>query len=56
MEGFDNMSKKMVGFRLEEETIGRLKIYAIENHTTVQKVLEDYVLDLLKRYAIHPHS
>ena len=50
------MSKKMVGFRLEEENVNRLKIYAIEGHTTVQKILEDYILDLLKKCAIHPHS
>lgn len=50
------MQKKLVAFRLEKGVSERLKIYAIENETTVQKILEDYVLNLLKKNATHPHS
>jgi len=40
--------KKVIGFRLEEEISDQLKIYALNNKTTVQKLLEDYVLKILK--------
>lgn len=53
------MSKKLVGFRLEEEISIKLKMHALENKTTIQKILEDYVLELLKkerRSRLHPHS
>jgi len=43
------MPKKQVIFRLEEETYRKLQIYAIENNTSVQKLVEGYVLNLLKR-------
>lgn len=42
------MSKKQVAFRLEEDIYKQLQIYAIENDTSVQKILENYVIDLLK--------
>lgn len=41
--------KKVIGFRLEEEVIDQLKIYAINSKTTVQKLLEEYVLKILKQ-------
>jgi len=50
------MSKKIVGFRLEEEISIKLKMYAAENKTTVQKILEDYVLELLKQKTTEPPS
>lgn len=40
--------KKLVGFRLEVETYKKLQIYAIQNNTTVQAILEEHVLKLLK--------
>lgn len=43
------MSKKLIGFRLDEETAKRLQIYAIENNTSIQKLLEEYVLQLLNK-------
>jgi hypothetical protein len=39
--------KKIIGFRLDEEVSNKLKIYAINNKTTIQKLLEDYVNQLL---------
>ncbi|KKQ05055.1 MAG: hypothetical protein US15_C0036G0002 [Candidatus Moranbacteria bacterium GW2011_GWF1_36_4] len=41
--------KKIIGFRLDEEVSDKLKIYAIENKTTVQKLLEDYVFKILNQ-------
>ena len=43
----ENFMKKIIGFRLDEEVSEQLKIYAIQNKTTIQKLLEDYVLKLL---------
>lgn len=42
------MAKKQVLFRLNEEIIDKFKIYAIKNKTTMQEILENYVLSLLK--------
>ena len=43
------MSKKQIAFRLEEDIYKQLQIYAIENNTSVQKILENYVIDLLSK-------
>ena len=45
------MSKKQVAFRLEEDVYKQLQIYAIENDTSVQKILENHVIDLLKEQS-----
>lgn len=42
------MAKKQVIFRLEEDIYKKLQIYAVENETSVQKLIEDYVYELLK--------
>lgn len=42
------MAKKQVIFRLEEDIYKKLQIYAVENETSVQKLIEDYVCELLK--------
>lgn len=42
------MSRKLIGFRLDEATAKQLQIYAIENNTSIQKLLEEYVIRLLK--------
>lgn len=42
------MAKKQVSVRLEEEVARALQIYAIENKTSVQAILESYVLKLLE--------
>ena len=42
------MAKKQVLFRLDEENIDKFKIYAIKNKTTMQEILENYVLSLVK--------
>ena len=41
--------KKIIGFRLDEEVSNELKIYAINNKTTIQKLLEDYVFQILNK-------
>lgn len=54
------MAKKQIIFRLEEETYQQLQIYAIRNKTSVQKIVEEYILELLKKRnddsRLHPHS
>ena len=40
--------KKQMSIRLEEEDIRKLKIYAIQHHTTVQAIAEDYLTGLIK--------
>lgn len=54
------MAKKQIIFRLEEETYQQLQIYAIRNKTSVQKIVEEYILELLKKSnddsRLHPHS
>lgn len=40
--------KKQIAIRLEEEDIRKLKIYAIEQHTTLQALAEDCLLNLIK--------
>lgn len=42
------MAKKQIIFRLEEEVYKQLQIYAIEKETSVQKLIEDYVMKLLE--------
>lgn len=42
------MAKKQILFRLNEENIDKFKIYAIKNKTTMQEILEGYVLSLLE--------
>jgi len=48
------MPRKLIGFRLEQDTSDRLKIYVIENKTTVQKLLEDYIENILKEGTAKP--
>jgi hypothetical protein len=43
------MSRKLIGFRLDEEIAKQLQIYAIENNTSIQKLLEDFVKQLLNK-------
>ncbi len=43
------MAKKQVIFRLDEDVYKALQIYAIQNNTSVQRVLEEYVLNLLRK-------
>ena len=54
------MAKKQIIFRLEEETYQQLQIYAIRNKTSVQKIVEEYILELLKKRnddsRLHPYS
>lgn len=40
--------KKQIAIRLEEEDIRDLKIYAIENNTTLQALAEECLLNLIK--------
>ena len=55
------MTKKQVIFRLDEEVYQQLQIYAINNKTSVQKIMEEYVYKILQRKdsddsRLHPHS
>ena len=43
------MAKKQIIFRLEEEVYQQLQIYAIKNKTSVQKMVEECVLKILKQ-------
>ena len=40
--------KKQIAIRIEETEIKKLKIYAIENNTTIQQIIEDYLMTLTK--------
>lgn len=40
--------KKQIAIRLEEEDIRKIKIYAIQNQTTLQALAEEYLLKLIK--------
>lgn len=39
--------RKQIIFRLDEETAKKLQHYCIDSNTTVQKLLEEYVKNLL---------
>jgi len=42
------MAKKQIAFRLDEEVSQQLLIYAIKHKTSVQEILETYILKLLE--------
>ena len=55
------VTKKQVIFRLDEEVYQQLQIYAINNKTSVQKIMEEYVYKILQRKdsddsRLHPHG
>jgi predicted HicB family RNase H-like nuclease len=50
------MAKKQIIFRLEEEIYQQLQIYAITNKTSVQKIVEEHILEVLKQGTTEPTS
>ncbi len=40
--------RKNTSLRLEESVLKKLKIYAVMNDTTIQRIIEDLVLGFLK--------
>lgn len=40
--------RKNTSLRLEESVLKKLKIYAVKNDTSVQQIIEDLVVGLLK--------
>jgi len=45
------MDKKLVNFRLDPDTIKKVKILAIEQDTNLTELLTEAVHDLLKKYG-----
>ena len=50
------MAKKQIIFRLEEEIYQQLQIYAINNKTSVQKIVEERISEVLKHGTTKPLS
>ncbi|MBT7443449.1 MAG: hypothetical protein HN790_05725 [Methylococcales bacterium] len=46
-----NKSKKNTSLRLDKQTLKALKIHAIENDTSIQKLIEKLIKDYLKKQA-----
>lgn len=50
------MAKKQVIIRLNEEVSDQLKIYVIQHKTSVQELLEKYIIKILKDTTPEPPS
>lgn len=46
----DKDSKKNTSLRLDKKTLKALKIHAIENDTSVQKLIESMIIDYLAKH------
>lgn len=48
--------RKLVSFRLDEDIRTKLKIFALKNKTSVQEILESYILQLLEQHKIEENK